>query len=93
MTLSLTGCAAKRATQEAVALPTLAQVAEDAKKALAEAEKLPEQPADCRKKESSGVKKGDRLDAAYLKAERALQRQNDRTGRCASWYDRLRSGS
>ena len=74
-------------------IPTLAQVAEDAKRALAEAEKLPEQPSDCRKKESSGVKKGDRLDTAYLKAERALERQNARTGRCASWYDRLRLGS
>lgn len=51
---------------------------------------LPELPPDCRKKEHSGVREGDRLDVALLKAERALGRQNARGGRCAAFYDNLK---
>jgi hypothetical protein len=56
------------------------------------AEALPEFPADCRRREASGVVEGDRLDVALVKAERALSRQNARSGRCAGFYDDVRAG-
>lgn len=52
---------------------------------------LPDLPADCRRKDASGVAEGDRLDLALLKAERALARQNARTGRCAAFYDEVKA--
>lgn len=51
---------------------------------------LPDLPADCRRREVSGVTVGDRLDVALLKSERALGRSNDRVTRCAAFYDVLR---
>lgn len=51
---------------------------------------LPELPADCRRREASGVRIGDRLDVALLKSERALGRSNDRVMRCAVFYDQVR---
>jgi hypothetical protein len=51
---------------------------------------LPDLPADCRRREASGVKVGDRLDVALLKSERALGRANDRVTRCAGFYDEVR---
>lgn len=53
---------------------------------------LPSLPDDCRVLSRAGVREGDRLDVALLKADRALSRQNGRTTRCADWYDQLRSG-
>lgn len=53
---------------------------------------LPELPTDCRALSRAGVRVGDRLDVALLKADRALLRQNDRTLRCAEWHDQLRVG-
>lgn len=47
-------------------------------------------PADCRKIETSGAKKGDRLDEAWVRAEMALDRQNKRVMRCADWYEGTR---
>lgn len=44
-------------------------------------------PDDCRRLSRSGVRAGDRLDVAVLKADAALSRQNARTLRCAEWYD------
>lgn len=52
---------------------------------------LPDLPADCRRREASGVEEGDRLDVALLKAERAIGRGNARVGRCAAWHDELRA--
>lgn len=51
---------------------------------------LPDLPADCRHREASGVKVGDRLDVALLKSERALGRSNDRVMRCAGFYDQMK---
>ncbi|MEP3892493.1 MAG: hypothetical protein ABJN52_00640 [Litorimonas sp.] len=51
---------------------------------------LPPLPADCRKHARSGIKEGDRLDVALLKADDALTRQNARTTRCADWYEGVR---
>lgn len=51
---------------------------------------LPALPADCRAIERSGVKRGERLDAALVKADAALARQNARTVRCAAWHDETR---
>jgi hypothetical protein len=56
------------------------------------AEALPELPADCRRREASGVVEGDRLDVALVKSERALARQNARGGRCAGFYEDVRAG-
>lgn len=53
------------------------------------AHQLPDLPADCRVKEVSGVKEGDRLDVALLKSERALGRANARVERCAEFYDSI----
>lgn len=52
---------------------------------------LPDLPEDCRRLSYSGVREGDRLDVAVLKAGAALTRQNARTARCADWYDQLRA--
>ena len=53
---------------------------------------LPDLPEDCRRLSYSGVREGDRLDVAVLKADGALARQNARTARCADWYDQLQAG-
>ena len=53
---------------------------------------LPDLPPDCRQISRSGVRRGDRLDTALLKTDAALARQNDRTGRCADWYDEIQAG-
>lgn len=53
---------------------------------------LPDLPEDCRRLSYSGLRKGDRLDVAVLKADAALARQNARTTRCADWYDQLQAG-
>jgi len=55
-------------------------------------EPLPDRPTDCVKQESSGVVEGDRLDAAWFKAEDALWRANRRVARCAKFYDRVKAG-
>ncbi len=52
--------------------------------------KLAEYPDDCRKSSRSGVRKGERLDVALLRTDQALTRQNNRTDRCADWYDELK---
>jgi len=48
---------------------------------------LPTLPADCRKREHSGVTEGMRLDEATLRTDSALSSANARIGRCAHWYD------
>ncbi|WP_123628161.1 hypothetical protein [Phaeobacter inhibens] len=53
---------------------------------------LPLLPDDCRRLSRSGVREGDRLDVAVLKADAALNRPNARTARCSGWYDQLKSG-
>lgn len=50
----------------------------------------PPLPADCRKRERSGVADGDRLDVALVKTDQALGRANARVARCAAWHDGLR---
>lgn len=86
-----TGCANKQALLgDAFATEERANIAEEA---IAEGKKLPDQPPDCRRKEKSGIVLGDRLDAATIKAERALRRANARSGRCSAWYDDLQRGS
>lgn len=53
---------------------------------------LPDLPDDCRRLTFSGVREGDRLDVAVLKADAALARQNAQAVRCADWYDQLKAG-
>ncbi|TYC50652.1 hypothetical protein FMN50_22790 [Rhodobacterales bacterium] len=61
--------------------------------ALTEATKhFPQYPADCRRKERSGVRNGDPLDVALIRTDNALGRQNDRIRRCSGWYDELKAG-
>ena len=68
-----------------------ARVAEAAaQKAVLEADRLPDLPADCRKQERAGLSQGERLDVAVLKLDAALTRQNARGERCAAWFDRVR---
>jgi hypothetical protein len=84
-----TGCAGDAARRLGAA------AAEKARAGLVDqaldADRLPDLPADCRRREASGVAEGDRLDAALLKATRALGRQNARGTRCAAFYDEVRA--
>lgn len=54
-----------------------------------EAGQLPTYPDDCRRWQPSGVREGERLDAALLKTDQALTQANLRVRRCADWYDGL----
>lgn len=89
MTIFLTACVDRNAQRLAEARAEQAR-ADLVDEALAVAE-LPELPADCRRREASGVEEGDRLDVALLKAERAIGRGNARVSRCAAWHDDLRA--
>ena len=85
----MTGCAsdAARLLGSAEAAKAKAELVD---MALA-GQELPDLPADCRLREASGVREGDRLDVAVLKAERALGRQNARGSRCAAFYDEVKA--
>lgn len=90
ISLLLTAC---ESNKEALARALAEQRAADQVAAAIEAGKvIPEIPADCRRKEASGVTVGERLDVALLKAERAIQRGNARIERCAAWQDEYREG-
>ena len=54
---------------------------------------LPPQPQDCSRQERSGVRSGDRLDAALVKTDNALTRANQRVRRCHEWYNGLRGAT
>lgn len=87
----LSGCANSKAVLGAAAAEQAR--ADVVGQAIAAGRDIPEQPADCRKQERHGIATGDRLDAATLKAVRALDRANARVARCASWHDDLRKGT
>jgi len=54
---------------------------------------LPDYPDDCRRKESHAPLVEGQEKLSILKREReALDRQNDRTDRCAGFYDELKRG-
>jgi hypothetical protein len=53
---------------------------------------LPDLPEDCRATERANIVRGDRLDVAVIKATNALDKQNDRTLRCAGFYDGVKEG-
>lgn len=59
---------------------------------IAAAREHPNLPADCRKRERSGVRIRDPHDVALLKTDQALGRANARVTRCADWNDRLKAG-
>jgi hypothetical protein len=90
--LCLTGCASSGAGRLVDQASTAEARANVVDAAISEARKLPERPADCRRTEQSGTAEGDRLDVAWLKAERALGRANARIARCAAWDDDFRRG-
>ena len=96
MTVSLAGCGTDSAYRDAVVGKT---VAEQTGAALAVADRerevgreLPDYPAECRRTWRSGVRVGDRLDAAALKADVALGNANAQITACARWYDKVRDG-
>ena len=85
---SLSGCAASSQSR----LNKAARVGAEAGlvgQAL-EARQFPTYPDDCRRWQPSGVREGERLDAALLKTDQALTQANLRVRRCADWYDGLR---
>jgi hypothetical protein len=91
----LTGCTTNRigkAYADKATAPLVREAEQIAEQERLAARELPELPGDCRKTERTGVRKDDRLDAALLKADRALGRSNLRSQRCASWYDDLKAG-
>ena len=77
----------KRALDDAVRRE---QIAKTALANISETRKLPPIPADCNKRESTGIVLGDRLDVAQAKTEIALEKTEKRLGRCVRWYNRLR---
>jgi hypothetical protein len=95
--ISLAGCAPAR--ERFIQSERERAAAGQVDKALAVAEEaqelgrnLPEYPDLCRREHRSGVSKGDRLDAALVKTDRALSRANGQIRECATWYDELRTG-
>lgn len=49
---------------------------------------LPDQPDDCRKKEPhADIREGDEARSVLARERAALNRQNERTARCADFYD------
>ena len=93
--ISLAGCADDRF----IAAERERARAEQISKALSVADEerrigrsLPEYPEACRRTHRSGVKDGDRLDAALVKTDRALSRANGQIRECAGWYDDVRKG-
>jgi hypothetical protein len=64
--------------------------AADRQGVLAAGRSIPDLPGECRKRERSGVLKGDPLDTALIKTDRALGRANARVTRCAEWHDQVR---
>lgn len=90
MVLFLSGCGTAdqaRLDQSARTTAQAGQVGD----AITAARALPDQPADCRRTERSGVQPGDRLDVALVKTDQALGRANQRTTRCADWYATLQA--
>lgn len=51
---------------------------------------IPDLPADCKVQESSGVTNQTRIDIAWLQAEAAIQRGNERIERCANLHEKVR---
>ncbi|MCY0154223.1 hypothetical protein OEG86_20565 [Hoeflea alexandrii] len=91
----LTGCADGRFVAAERERASAEQV-EDALSVAEEAQRIgraiPEYPDACRRTHRSGVKDGDRLDAALVKTDRALSRANGQIRECAGWYDDVRKG-
>lgn len=93
--ISLIGCADGRF----IAAESERASAEQVQEALSVADEerrigrsIPEYPDACRRTHRSGVKDGDRLDAALVKTDRALSRANGQIRECAGWYDDVRKG-
>lgn len=93
--ISLAGCAdgrfvaAERERASAEQVEDALSVAEEAQRL---GRSLPEYPEACRRTHRSGVRGGDRLDAALVKTDRALSRANGQIRECATWYDEYREG-
>lgn len=95
MALLTTGFMAGCVTSEESRINAAAALAANANRtgqAIAAAENrpvapFPALPADCRKHERIGLKKGERQDAALVKADAAITRGNSRIDRCAGFYD------
>lgn len=88
-TLFFAACATDRARYlSAVATRADASIAVQAAE---DADDIPDQPADCRKREAAGIGPGDRLDVAVVKYDAALGRANARAIRCAEWHDDLKA--
>lgn len=95
MLLSLIGCADGRfvaAEWERVSAEQVSKALSVANEERRIGRTLPEYPDGCRRSHSSGVKIGDRLDAALLKTDRALTRANGQIRECAGWYDEMKTG-
>lgn len=54
---------------------------------LRAAQQWPDLPKDCRVLTRAGIKRGDDFRVAARKSDFALSQQNERTLRCAAWYD------
>jgi len=88
------GCATAESQLNQAARDKAAAVEERSAFAVAEEaakQPLPPLPDDCRRKEYSGVKIGERLDIALLKTDAALTRANSRVLRCAGFYDEVKA--
>ena len=63
----------------------------EADRAVAEARRMPDYPAGCRRHHYSGVKLADKLGVANKKADIALGDANKQTDACAGWYDETKA--
>lgn len=88
--ISLSACGSDAALRLAAAEKAKAEagVVDDALQLQA----LPDLPSDCRRQEPSGIRAGDRLDTAVVKADAARARANARVVRCAGFYDDVKVG-
>jgi len=90
MTMSLSACESSKLKKELEDASRREQIAKTALEQLDKTRELPKIPSDCYKREKTGIVLGDRLDVAQAKTEDALDRTENRLGRCVRWYDRLR---
>jgi hypothetical protein len=95
----LTGCAtnkAQRSLAEAYADKARADAAQvamrAADKAIEDARRMPDLPAECRRTWRSGTQLDEDAGASNLKYDQALGDANKQITWCAGWYDRTQAG-
>lgn len=88
MTACTTGKAAlDKASADKARANVVGEALSEADRAVAEARRMPDYPAGCRRHHRSGIQLGDKLGVANKKADIALGNANGQIDACARWYD------